>query len=80
MSYLILHLNSPDAPTITMEQVKDEVNKILRRELVDETSIFWDDENDLVFVLPRHKPFKDYWVSLLSQQLSAFNWGITRKI
>ena len=79
MSYLIIHFESAEATIKSFKELKEKVNKLLTNELVDEESIHWDEENDLYFNIPKHKPFKEYWFSLLNRFIANSEWKILPK-
>lgn len=79
MSYLIIHFDSEEATIKSFKELKEKVNKLLLNELVDESTIHWDDENDLVFNIPLHRPFKEYWLSLLSRFTANSEWEISAR-
>mgnify|MGYP000378855229 CR=1 FL=1 len=79
MRYLVLHFDPKDNSQGSLDQLKNIINDLLKREFVDESSILWDEENDLYFTLPRHMPFKDYWISLIEKTTRNSNWKILPK-
>lgn len=75
MNYLVLSLVAKEASAILeRERIKASINKLLVIEQVDDRSIFWDEEGDLLFHPPVHKKDKSYWLSVLNSALDRKNW------
>ena len=61
---------------LEFEKLKSQVNKILTLEFVDNSTIFWDDEGEVIFFPPVHKSNKNYWISLLNKMLDPTKWEV----
>lgn len=82
MNYLVLSLISRRSGNVLeKERIISSINKLLVIEQVDDRSIFWDEEGDLLFHPPVHKQEKGYWLSLLNAAIDKNNWEfITGKL
>jgi len=75
MNYLVLKLISRNADSILeQERIRTAINKKLVLEHVDDTSIFWDEDGDLIFHPPLHRQDKGYWLSVLNSVIDKKRW------
>ncbi|UKN01405.1 hypothetical protein K6119_16890 [Paracrocinitomix mangrovi] len=75
MDYILLSLNPRKSfSLIELERVKTFINKLLVCEYVDDKSIFWDENGDLIFHPPVNKKDKNYWINVLNSQLDIDKW------
>ena len=82
MDYILLSLISKRGFSILeFERIKALINRYLVVEYVDDESIFWDENGDLIFHPPVNKKDKTYWVNLLNSHIDTKNWEfITGKV
>ncbi len=82
MNYLVLSLiGKSSASVLERERIKAAINQLLVIEHVDDRSIFWDEEGDLLFHPPVHKQDRSYWLSVLNAAVDKRNWEfITGKL
>jgi hypothetical protein len=75
MDYILLSLLPKHTfSMLEFERLKNRINKLLEMEFVDERSIFWDDNGDLMFHPPINKKDRNYWVDFLNKQINIENW------
>ncbi len=82
MNYVVLSLISrKKGSVLEMERIKKAITNLLVLEHVDDRSIFWDEEGDLLFHPPIYRQDKGYWLSLLNSAIDKKNWEfITGKL
>lgn len=77
MDYVLLTLIPKSSfSLLEFERVKKLINKYLVIEFVDDKSIYWDENGDLIFNPPINKKDKGYWVNTLNAQLDLNNWEL----
>lgn len=75
MNYLVLSLIGKNSVSVLeRERVKAAINRLLMIELVDNRSIFWDEEGDLIFHPPVNKKDRTYWLSILNGAVDRGKW------
>ena len=75
MNYLVLKLVSRNIDSILeKERVRNAINKKLVLEHVDDQTIYWDEDGDLIFHPPVHKQDKNYWLSVLNAVVDKKRW------
>lgn len=82
MNYVVVSLISrKKGSVLEMERIKKAITNLLVLEHVDDRSIFWDEEGDLLFHPPVYRQDKGYWLSLLNSAIDKKNWEfITGKL
>jgi len=82
MNYVVLSLISrKKGSVLEKEGIKKAITNLLVLEHVDDRSIFWDEEGDLLFHPPVYRQDKGYWLSLLNSAIDKKNWEfITGKL
>ena len=82
MDYILLSLIPKRSfSVLEFEKIKELVNKLLVIEFVDDESIFWDENGDLIFHPPVNKRDRSYWINNLNSRLNNKNWEfITGKV
>ena len=77
MDYILLSLIPRKSSSILeFERVKKAINRLLVIEYVDDSSIFWDENGDLIFHPPVNKKDRGYWVNILNSQIDRDNWEL----
>lgn len=77
MDYVLLTLIPKRAHSILeFERIKKLVNRLLIIEYVDDKSIYWDENGDLIFHPPVNKKDRGYWVNTLNSQINDSNWEL----
>ncbi|MBD3636415.1 MAG: hypothetical protein HUJ25_03660 [Crocinitomicaceae bacterium] len=75
MDYMLLSLIPKRSFSILeYERIKDSINRMLVLEYVDDSSIFWDENGDLMFHPPVNKKDKGYWLNILNSLIDRNNW------
>ena len=59
------------------ERIKELINKFLVIEYVDDDTIFWDENGDLIFHPPVNKKDRGYWINLLNSLIDNRSWEFT---
>ena len=78
MDYILISLISKSGFSILeFERIKNLINQFLEVELVDNESIFWDEDGDLMFHPPLHKKDRNYWINSLNACIDNKNWHFT---
>jgi hypothetical protein len=77
MDYILLSLIPKKAFSILeFERAKKLINRLLEIEFVDNKSIYWDENGDLLFHPPINKKDRSYWVNVLNTQIDKDNWEL----
>lgn len=75
MNYLVLSLIGKNSVSVLeLERLKAAINRLLTIEFVDDRSIFWDEEGDLIFHPPVNKQDRTYWLSVLNNAIDKGKW------
>ncbi|MCB9224849.1 MAG: hypothetical protein H6582_11765 [Crocinitomicaceae bacterium] len=77
MDYVLLTLIPKKTFSILeTEKVKKLINKLLVMEFVDDKTIFWDENGDLIFHPPVNKRDRNYWLNALNSQIDGKYWEL----
>lgn len=78
MDYILISLIPKKAfSMLEFDRIKALINRFLVIEYVDDQTIFWDENGDLIFHPPVNKKDRNYWINLLNSQIDDKNWEIT---
>lgn len=77
MDYIILSLKAKRAFTLPeQEQIKKRINELLALEYVDDSTIYWDEDGDILFHPPVNKRDKNYWINVVNDYIKKDNWEL----
>jgi hypothetical protein len=78
MNYLVFKLMAQKSDAVLdKKSIMNAINSLLILEYVDDGTILWDEDDDLIFNPPVGKADKGYWMSVINSRIKALNWEVT---